>query len=250
MLAQLSLFGFSEESNDAATAPCEYQVRRNARTRRLSLSVMPSGRVEVLAPRKASDRQIRRFVAQNTDWIESTRDAFAKRFGKSDTALPTMMNLEAIDHYAEVRYVPEQGDGVRISGSHTITVRGNLNDESAVRDALKRWLARVAKKEFAARLSALAEETGLTFKRVQVRAQRSCWGSHSSSGTISLNYCLAFLEPEQLRYVLIHELCHGPHMDHSRSFWKLVRSFEPAYRRIDRSLDSAWKQLPGWLELY
>ncbi|MCH8302959.1 MAG: M48 family metallopeptidase, partial [Proteobacteria bacterium] len=82
------------------------------------------------------------------------------------------------------------------------------------------------------------------------RAQRRCWGSRSCSGTISLNLCLLFLAPELLRYLLIHELCHGRHMNHSKRFWKRVACFEPEYRSRDRALTESWRQVPGWLGLY
>lgn len=250
MLSQLSLFSFLEQSSGEPDAPCDYRVRRSARARRLSVSVLPSGRVEVLAPSRTSDRSIQRFVRANKDWIIQTQAAFVDRYGFRDTALPAVMDLAAIDQLAEIRYVPEPGAKLRVTGRHSVTVRGEVSDEEACRKALKRWLSRVARTAFVTRLDELCEQTGLSYQRVQVRAQRSCWGSHSSSGTISLNYCLAFLTPEQLRYVLIHELCHGRHMDHSRQFWRLVREFEPDYKRIDRSLDSAWEQLPAWLDIY
>jgi predicted metal-dependent hydrolase len=83
-----------------------------------------------------------------------------------------------------------------------------------------------------------------------VRGQKTCWGSHSSSGTISLNYCLMFLDPRHLRYVMIHELCHAKHMNHSRNFWRLVGTFESDYRRIDKDLNDCWKRIPAWVGLY
>ena len=83
-----------------------------------------------------------------------------------------------------------------------------------------------------------------------MRGQRTCWGSHSSTGTISLNYCLLFLDPAHLRYVMIHELCHGRYMNHSTRFWRLVGRFEPDYRRLDKDLNHCWKRIPTWLGIY
>ena len=85
---------------------------------------------------------------------------------------------------------------------------------------------------------------------MHVRGQKTCWGSHSSTGTISLNYCLMFLEARQLRYVMIHELCHARHMNHSPGFWRLVGSFEPDYRRLDKALNTCWKRIPTWVGIY
>jgi predicted metal-dependent hydrolase len=85
------------------------------------------------------------------------------------------------------------------------------------------------------------------FRKVQIRAQRTCWGSRSGSGTISLNVCLLFLEPAVVRYLLIHELCHGRHMDHSKRYWKLVSRFEPRYRCLDKRLTESWRRVPVWM---
>ncbi len=242
MSFQFSLFAESE----AEPLP-EYELRRSRRTRRLSLSVHPSGRVEVLAPTRASERVITRFVREHADWIRTTQLSYRERFGEVDSGLPQTLAMTAIGHLAEVRYQRETDSQIRVRGGYTVTVRGDLDDEDACKRSLRRWVARFSKQPLRERLDLLAQETGLSYKRLQVRAQRSCWGSHSSTGTISLNYALVFLQPEQLRYVLIHELCHGVHMDHSKRFWRLVANYEPDYKRLDRSLDEAWQVLPGWL---
>jgi predicted metal-dependent hydrolase len=56
-----------------------------------------------------------------------------------------------------------------------------------------------------------------------------------------------FQRPEVVRYLLIHELSHTRHMNHSRQFWALVESFEPDYRALDRELLSGWQHVPSWM---
>ena len=137
----------------------------------------------------------------------------------------------------------------RCSGSQLV-LSGRTSDDKLCVAALKRWLASVAKKEFVPQLQALSARTGNPFSKMHIRGQRTCWGSHSSNGTISLNYCLLFLDPRDVRYVMIHELCHARHMNHSRRYWALVRRFEPDYRQIDKALNSAWKRIPTWVGIY
>ena len=59
-----------------------------------------------------------------------------------------------------------------------------------------------------------------------------------------------FLEPRLMRYVMIHELCHARHMNHSARFWRQVGSFERDYRRLDKALNSCWKRIPTWVGIY
>jgi predicted metal-dependent hydrolase len=68
-----------------------------------------------------------------------------------------------------------------------------------------------------------------------------------NSKNISLNYKLLFLPQPLMRYVLIHELCHTIHMNHSSKFWQLVNKFEPNYKNLDPQLREAWKITPSWL---
>jgi predicted metal-dependent hydrolase len=64
---------------------------------------------------------------------------------------------------------------------------------------------------------------------------------------VSLNAALLLLEPELVRYLMVHELCHLRWLDHSRRYWRLVERFEPDFRALDRRLTDAWPLLPPWL---
>src|SRR5437660_1296677 len=72
------------------------------------------------------------------------------------------------------------------------------------------------------------------------------WARRSASKNLSLNTKLLFLSPDLVRYVLIHELCHTVHMNHSGDFWRLVACHEPGYRVLDQALRAAWKTVPQW----
>ena len=65
---------------------------------------------------------------------------------------------------------------------------------------------------------------------------------------ICLNYKLLFLPPQITRYVLIHELCHTVHMNHSKEFWQLVKKNDPLYKQWDHDLKNANQYIPQWLQ--
>jgi predicted metal-dependent hydrolase len=120
--------------------------------------------------------------------------------------------------------------------------------DPAVRQAgvLERLTAR-AHELLAPQLQELAVLMGVSFQRLQIRRQRTRWGSCSTRGTISLNCCLLFQRPQVVRYLLVHELAHLRHMNHGERFWSLVERFEPHWRALDRELSQGWSQVPGWL---
>ena len=245
---QLRLFADTEEPGDTPG----FSVRESKRARRLSIKVFPRGRVEVVVPRRTRPKDVREFVEANREWIDRSRAEFARELPPEPFVLPNTVELPAIDRSFRVRYERRKdADSVRYrSHGNVVTLSGATGDDQLCVAALKRWLASVAKKEFLPRLRSLSEQTDNPFRTMHVRGQRTCWGSHSSSGTISINYCLLFLAPDLVRYLMVHELCHARHMNHSRRFWQRVGRFEPDYRRLDKALGQSWKSIPGWLGIY
>lgn len=77
------------------------------------------------------------------------------------------------------------------------------------------------------------------FNGIRIKEQKSRWGSCSSKGNLNFNWRLVLMPQEVLDYVVVHELCHLRHMNHSREFWAYVEEIMPDYRR--------WKK---WLKEY
>ena len=224
-------------------------MRESGRAKRLSIKVYPRGRVEVVVPRRTRARDVQSFVDEHRDWIDKRRAAFAEKHPPEPFALPDRVRLEALRRSFRVAYRPRRNaDSVRYRRHGDLVVlSGDTGDDAQCVAALKRWLAAVAKAELEPWLRVLSARTGHAFKRMQVRGQKTCWGSHSSSGTISINYSLLFLDPALVRYLMVHELCHARHMNHSRRFWRAVAQHEPDYERLDRELGESWARVPGWL---
>lgn len=99
------------------------------------------------------------------------------------------------------------------------------------RDAQKKILAKKAKEYLPYRLEFWAKKYGYNYSGLRLSHANTRWGSRSSSGTISLNIGLMKV-PEPLRdYVILHELAHINHMDHSAAFWAEVEAHDPSYKR-------------------
>lgn len=101
--------------------------------------------------------------------------------------------------------------------------------------AIDRWYRREARDRIEAVVAAESARLGLYPTKISVRNQRSRWGSCSTSGTLSFNWRLVIGDPEALRYVIVHELVHIRHHNHSRAFWSALTAAMP-----DWKLQAAW----------
>jgi predicted metal-dependent hydrolase len=231
---------------DAEHSEHSWSVRQSARARRLSVRVFRHGAVEIIVPPRTSPQRVSAFVSEHREWIERQRRRSAP--ASHWPIPPATLNLSALgEHW---RCVSTAGPGrvrVREMGADQLLLRGHLDDVEQLRHVLRQWLAQHAQQQFDAPLRALAAQMGVEPGRLQVRCQRTRWGSCSRAGTISLNVCLLFQTPEVLRYLMVHELAHLRHMNHSVRFWADVARQEPDWKALDRELLQGWRRVPSWM---
>jgi predicted metal-dependent hydrolase len=239
MLRQLQLWDIDRTEHG-------WSVRASARARRLSVRVFRNGGVEIVVPPRTPPRRVSEFVSQHREWIERQRRRAAPAV---DWPLPpNLLSLTAIGE--EWRCSVAAGParvGLRELAGRELQIRGRLEDRERLRRELANWLVERAHLSFEAPLRTLAAQMAAQPGRLQVRCQRSRWGSCSRQATISLNACLLFQRPEVLRYLMIHELSHLRHMNHSTRFWAEVARHEPDWKALDRELLHGWRRVPSWI---
>jgi len=98
-----------------------------------------------------------------------------------------------------------------------------------VKQKLEFWLKNKAINYFDARLADLAQQTELFPSASKIRQYKSRWGSCNNRGELSFNYLLMMTPTWVVDYVIIHELCHLKHLDHSQQFWQLVAKHYPLF---------------------
>jgi predicted metal-dependent hydrolase len=222
-------------------------VRESRRARRLAVRVFQTGRVEVVVPPRTSRSAVDRFVARHRRWIERKRDEARRNTSAGEPFPPRTIELTACAESWSVHLAGGEGRPALSNSPSVLTLRGDCRNARSVRQILRRWLITRARIVLAAQLEQCARELGFRYERVIVRQQRTRWGSCSARGTISLNCCLLFQRREVLRYLMIHELAHTRHMNHSRSFWQCVGEHCPSHRALDRELLDGWRRVPAWV---
>lgn len=162
--------------------------------------------------------------------------------------MPKEIAFRTVSTSRTIRYDWARGSETKLvdDGSQLI-VSGNLH-RTQVKKVLNRWIAKQAKLYFVPTLKQKSDETGLVYGSLRFKNTKTRWGSCSERKTINLNIQMLFLPKQLSDQVLLHELCHLKHLNHSKDFWSLVKSFEPNYKILEKELRrEARKFIPGWI---
>ena len=162
---------------------------------------------------------------------------------------PGTIVFDAVGKRFTVCYTYRRARGLELTqpSDSGLELHGNVSNRKGCLTLLRWWLQTQGRLHLSPWLKKLSLETGLCFRSTQIRGQKTRWGSCSSRGTISLNYKLLFLPPHLVNYILLHELCHTVHLNHSPSFWSFLASFEPACRTLDAEMKTAGRLVPRWV---
>jgi predicted metal-dependent hydrolase len=239
----------SSASNGNEDSP---HFRVSARARRISIRVYPDARVEVVVPPRARPREIEYFVAAQREWIDAKRAQALRNKPAQEPFPPVQVEFHCIGERWSIHLAGGTGRvrilerGVAPDPARVLEIRGAVTDRG-LRGALRTWLRRAAAERLSPRVATLAAACGVRYSKVEIRRQRSRWGSCSVRGTISLNLCLLFQRPEVVDYLIIHELMHVKHMNHSQRFWAAVEKHCTDWRALDRELLDGWRTVPRWV---
>ena len=243
---QLGLLGDDRPQVFGAGEP-DVVIRPSRRARRLILKVVPPFQIELVVPRGTRPADIESFLSSSREWIQQARDELEARYPLERRKLPTSIELEAVDSSWAVDVVSEERVGAVLAvGAGRLQLRVPSRDQAAGYEALRKWLLAQGRVHLRPWLAAEAKRLGVRPNRVQIRTQRTRWGSCSEHGNISLNAALLLLPKTLVRYLLVHELCHLRHLNHSRQYWRLVAEYDADYREHDAALAAAWTQIPVW----
>lgn len=174
-----------------------------SRRKTYSISIDEEGRIVFRVPLRTTDKDILKIAGEKSHWI--------------------------IKHY------------LQICEKKNNRPQSDLSDVQ--RKSLEKRYKDAARSYIPKRAAYYSSMTGGTYNRICIRSQKTRWGSCSSNGTLSFNWRLMLAPPAILDYVVVHELCHLTHMNHSADFWQLVESVFPDYRNARKWLKEHGNEL-------
>ncbi len=198
-----------------------YQLIRSKR-KTLSLQINGNAQLIVRAPNLLSIAKIERFIDEKSAWIENKSTTILAKTPKKPSYIDGEKFLYLGTEYS-LSIKANHPKALAFDGQEFFLNQGNKEEFLA-------WYKNSFKKIALPRLEYYAKNHQFSYNQVRLKTQKTLWGSCSSSNNINLNYLLIQAPMSVIDYVIVHELCHTTHKNHSKYFWQLVSSILPNYK--------------------
>jgi len=213
----------------------------HADRKRLRIVVSPELTVDVHAPKNVNDSQVHSAVHKKAAWI-------ARKLDKLETyhPLPTPKRyvsgetLGYLGRQYRLKVVKDSKQPAKLMGRFLRVWVEDKNDTQRVKKAVDQWYRKRAQEtlgRYMEKCFAIASRHSVPDPLMKIRKMRSRWGSCSSKGRITLNLNLALVPVHCIEYVIMHELCHLKHNNHSKAFYSLLTRCQPDWRKRKETLD-------------
>lgn len=190
------------------------------------------GSVTVRAPWKMAARQILEFVEQHAGWVEKKQAEL-----QSISVQPSLKYREGeqllyLGESYSLQIVPDRGTDLVLADSFQLGE--SLRDRAE--PVVQRWYREQARRVIGERVEHFAKQYQVEYGKIRITSARTRWGSCTTKGNLSFSWRLVMTPLPVIDYVVIHELAHTVHHNHSRQFWDLVERWLPDYREQKKQL--------------
>jgi predicted metal-dependent hydrolase len=200
------------------------------RRKTMALKVTHKG-VSIHIPSSLPIAMAETFVEQKTPWIQrklqhqSQQQPLLRQFTDNETFF-------FLGESYSLRLVQKNTSATINKTPQFIELHGRLNrlSKKAIRSTLISWYKLQAEHYLNSRTALLANKIGLIPKSIVIKTYKARWGSCNSHSDIQYNWKLILAPPDIIDYVIIHELCHIQHHNHSPAFWQLVEKHYPDFK--------------------
>jgi hypothetical protein len=203
MLLKIADHNMDSHSESEIEIRIDYQKRK-----KLLIEIDTAGRVKVKAPKGMDEKKIQESVMARAEWI-------IQSLNQLETALKD--NGSKVRDIEKCLYL-----GKEVPVSSLIEIEGLTEVE--IKAALMMFYFKECKRLIQDRLSFYQKAMRQKSKGFEIEDSLKRWGSCRTDGHLTFNYRLAMAPPEVMDYVVVHEVCHLKHMNHDRSFWRLLGS--------------------------
>ena len=216
----------------------EYQIVRRPRRKTAAIVIRPDNSVEVLAPPRMPVSLIHQFIDSKQQWV---RKKLHERENRPSYTPKLFLAGEQFHLLGKpfTLVLQQEKRSVDMAGNKLLVSHPNPQPENISRQ-LTRWYRKQSETHFKQRCKHFAETIRVRPHSVAVKAYKSRWGSCHIDGRVYFNWRLIMAPEWIIDYVIVHELCHLIHHNHSKTYWQLVESTMPDFRNA-----KSWLKLHG-----
>ena len=216
----------------------KYKVVKKSNVKNLTLRLKYPNLVNVTSPTHVSDSTIHDFVKSKSKWIyDKLKEFESKSVNNPKPSLVTGDKIFFLGRKYDLVVIKDSSfrkTTLNFTNNKFIVNMPKNRTSLEQYDIIKRLLCEFYIKQGQSiildRMKIYCKQVGVAPKSVTLKRQTSSWGTCSSLGNIYLNYAIMLAPIEVIDYVLVHELCHLVHMNHSKDFWNLVENLYPDYK--------------------
>lgn len=210
--------------------PVVYTIRRSARAKHMRITISAHSGVVVTIPAR-----LRRymnpddFLREKQEWVLHHLERVSVEAPPAELGEGSRIHYRGHEHTVTILYREIPHPRCRIAGSDLLVILPNGFDGD-LKHVIKCWMREEASEVIRREAQRQAAAIGVEYNRIIIRDQKTKWGSCSRKANLSFNWRLVLFPDEILRYVIIHELCHLRHFNHSERFWAMVEQYDPRFR--------------------
>lgn len=203
-----------------------------SRRRTLELQVRPEG-IFMRVPLRCADSLIIDFAKRKSTWLQQRSQQMAEQLSEAQRSFESGETFDLLGHPLTLHTEPgARGDVYQQDDRLIATVPKRVSKpENYIRKQLVNWYKQQAFDYISQTTDLYSEKMGLEFNDIRVRDYKARWGSCSADGKLSFNWRIIMAPAAAVDYVIIHELAHLQHFNHSNRFWRLVASVMPEYQQ-------------------
>ena len=217
-----------------------YMIKRTMR-KTVMLRITKDATLEVVAPLRMKPAVIEQFVLEKKEWVQ-------KNIAKQQQVMAerAAYGLEEIFFLGKAYIVkPHEGKKVLLLDDALLVLNLPLEER---RKKVLQWYKGQAKQILPRRAAVFAEKMGAAYQAIKITSAKTRWGSCTGKGNINFSWRLMAAPADAIDYVVIHELAHLRHMDHSEAFWGEVETYCKNYKAMKTLLKDVQERLiaQGW----
>jgi predicted metal-dependent hydrolase len=221
----------------------QYEIKYKNRTS-YKILIDGYGNIEVHAPKKTPDEKVMKLLEENWEPLLNKVKEMKKRLqGPQEKVYEDEETFLYLGNSYPIEIMTDRNitkDHVKFEGDK-LHIYVKVYDEAKIKQSLQRFYYQQCKSAVEKSVSNYQSYFKTKPRSITITDSKTTWGTCDSNLRLTFNWRLAMAPPEVIDYVVVHEMCHMVHLNHDRSFWRLVGKLMPDYKEKER-----WLALSNW----